>query len=595
MQGREEEMNRRLATDKVVWNLDFLYPADGAAREADRDLCLREAASLSRRFAGRIATLDAAELAGLVRDLEALDMCCAQLEAWAYLNFITQTESGEASALLQQAEELAAEVGRQTVFFAVEWNQLPKDRVEVLLVQEELADFRHYLRVLRSHAPFQLSLKEEELLQDLAPVGRSAWTTLFEKLMSQMRFGQSGRTEEAVLSDLHQPDRDLRKQAALDLTEGLQAHLHILTHIFNTLAQEKMIMDRRRRYPDWASAINLHNELQPEVVDTLVQTVTANYGLVHRYYLMKRELLGVDELFDYDRYAPLPQTESEAPIPWSECQRRVLAAFAGFSPEMAEIAERFFTEGRIHAPVLPGKGSGAFAHPTVPVARPYILVNYTGRRDDLFTVAHELGHGVHQTLAARQGFYNSETPLVLAETASVFAEMLLFKSLLARDMPKAARKALICGKLESVFATVFRQVAMNRFEQAMHEGRRKQGELSAEQLSAFWMATQKAMFADAVTLTDNYRLWWAYIPHFLSTPGYVYAYAFGELLVLGLYARYEQEGAAFVPAYLKLLAAGGSQSPATLLAPFGVRLDDPAFWQGGLDLVRQLMEMVDLD
>ncbi|WP_245874777.1 M3 family oligoendopeptidase [Desulfobulbus oralis] len=583
-----QNSNMALGVDSVRWNLRFLYENAGPALEADMARCREASQALADRYAGRVARLTAAGLLDLVRGLEALEERLGRLESYAYLNFITQTEDAPASALMQQIEALTAELGRQTVFFRVEWNQLPAETAERLLAAPELAVYRHYLTVLRNRAPHQLGLQEEQLLQALAPVGRSAWNTLFDKLMSQLRFGPDQRTEEEVLAGLYRPERPLRQQAALELTRGLQDNLHILTHIFNTLAQEKAIMDRLRRYPHWDSAINLHNELKPETVSTLLDTVTSGYGIVQRYYRMKRELLGLDELFDYDRYAPLPGAEGEKALSWPECRSVVLEAFAAFSPEMAEMADGFFRERRLHAPVLPGKASGAFAHPTVPSARPYVLLNYTGRREDVFTLAHELGHGVHQTLAARQGLYNSDTPLVLAETASVFAEMLVFRAMLKRERSATRRCALVAGKLESIFATVFRQVAMNRFEAAMHEGRSR-GELSAERLSALWLDTQGAMFADSVTLTDNYRLWWAYIPHFLATPGYVYAYAFGELLVLALYARYEQEGWAFVPAYLRLLAAGGSRDPYALLAPFGIDLDDPAFWQGGLELIRALL------
>ena len=576
--------------DRALWNLSFLYPeGDDAARAADRAWCRAEAERIERRFAGRVAGLSAAELADLVRDLEALDERTARLESWAFLDFITRTDDGAASARLQEAEELAAFVGRHTVFFSVEWNQLAPDRAEALSAAEALAPYRHYLTTLRSLAPHQLPLAEEQLLRDFAPVGRSAWTTLFDKVMSRMRFGAAGRTESEVLADLHRPDRETRRQAARDFTAGLEQHLHILTHIFNTLAQEKAITDRVRRHSDWTGAVNLKNELRPETVTTLVDTVSANNGIVHRYYRMKRELMGVPELFDYDRYAPLPLSEAETPIPWDAARDTVLAAFADFSPDMARIAEGFFKESRIHAPMLPGKTGGAFAHPTVPSAKPYILVNYAGRRDDVFTLAHELGHGVHQTLAAPLGLYNSDTPLVLAETASVFAEMLVFKAVLREERSPERRRALLCGKLESIFATVFRQVAMHRFEAAMHEGRRAEGELAAERLSELWLDTQRPMFGDSLTLTRDYRLWWSYIPHFLDTPGYVYAYAFGELLVLALYARYEEEGPAFVPAYMKLLAAGGSENPYTRLAPFGIHLDDPTFWQGGLDLIGALV------
>ncbi len=590
-----KELNEQLATTEVVWNLRSLYPAgDDAGQKMDISWCEQEAAKLANTFTGQVAALNATELAALVRQLEALDERLDRLESFAFLHFITQTANAAASAQLQQVEELAAAVGRQTVFFEVEWNQLDAAQANSLLEAPELAGYRHYLHTLRSRAPHQLSLKEEELLQELAPTGRSAWNLLFDKVMSQIRFGAEGRSEEEVLSDLYSADRDTRRQAAQDLTDGLQTHLHILTHIFNTLAQEKMITDRLRRYPAWISAMNLANELRPETVETLVSTVTANYGIVHRYYRLKRSLLGLDELLDYDRYAPLPQAGIEEKlISWPECRELVLTAFACFSKEMAEIADGFFTGERIHAPLLTGKRGGAFAHPTVPSARPYVLVNYAGRRQDVFTVAHELGHGVHQVLAARQGLYNSDTPLVLAETASVFAEMLVFKAMLKDVQSAQLKRALICEKLESIFATIFRQVAMNRFEKAMHEGRRNMGELSDEQLASFWLETQQAMFADSVRLSENYRLWWSYIPHFLSTPGYVYAYAFGELLVLALYARYEQEGPGFSRAYLDLLTAGGSQDPYTLMEPFDIQLDDPAFWQGGLILVEKLLQQAE--
>ncbi len=585
------KLNQDLATAEVLWDLRLLYESEDRGRlRADMDWCRQQAQRLAAAWSGRVAAVAAGELALLLRELEELEERLERLQSFAFLHFITQTDNAAASALLQRTEELAAAVGCATVFFQVEWNQLEKTRVVALLEDPALAGYRHYLTTLRSQAPHQLSLREEELLQELAPSGRSAWNLLFEKLMSQMRFGPQGRSEEEVLSDLHRPERALRRQAAAELSEGLRAHLHILTHIFNTLAQEKMIMDRLRRYPSWVSAMNLHNQLRPETVETLVDTVCANYGIVQRYYRLKRSLLGLETLFDYDRYAPLPQDEggSERLIPWGECREMVLQAFAAFSPHMADIAHGFFAENRIHAPVVPGKRGGAFAHPTVPSAKPFVLVNYTGRLQDVFTVAHELGHGVHQTLAAERGLYNSDTPLVLAETASVFAEMLVFKAQLAREPDAAARRALICRKLESIFATVFRQVAMNRFEKAMHEGRR-QGELSADELSAYWLATQEAMFGDSVRLSGQYRLWWAYIPHFLATPGYVYAYAFGELLVLALYARYEQEGSAFVGAYLELLAAGGSADPYSLLAPFAIDLDDSAFWQGGVHLIEGLL------
>ena len=581
----------QLGTAEILWDLRALYPsADAPEIRRDLDRCHATAVELAAGFAGRVAELDAAALHRLVGDLEQVDCLLARLEAFAFLHFITQTGDAAASALLQQVEELAARVGRQTVFFALEWNRLDPARAEHLLGQPELERYRHYLRALRQFAPHQLSGAEEELLQELRPVGRSAWNLLFDKLFGHLRFGVDGRTEEEVLSDLHHPDRAVRRRGADELTAGLRENLHLLTHIFNTLAAEKMIDDRLRRYPSWIRARNLANELEDRTVDTLVAAVTARNDIAHRYYARKQQLLGVDELFDYDRYAPVPGGE-EGQVTWDQCREIVLSAFAAFAPEMAAIAERFFVERWIHAPVLPGKRGGAFAHPCVPEAHPYILVNYTGNLRDVATVAHELGHGVHQQLAAARGFYNSDTPLVLAETASVFAELLVFKAQVNLIASPEARRAFVCQKLESIFATVFRQVAMHRFEAAVHEGRQR-GELSAEQLGELWLATQRPMFADTLTLRDDYRLWWAYISHFLATPGYVYAYAFGELLVLALYARFLTEGPPFVDRYLDLLRAGGSRTPQELLAPFAIDLNDPAFWHGGLDIVELMLAEV---
>lgn len=588
------DINQDLGTTAVLWDLRALYPAaDAPEIQQDMQRCRRLAELLAAEFVGRVAELDAGAIKQAVERLESLDTLLARLGAFAFLHFITQTGDAGGSALLQQVEELEAAVGRLTVFFRLEWNQLDGETAMRRLQQPELHRYRHYLQTQRQLAPHQLSAKEEELLQDLRPVGRSAWNLLFEKLLGQMRFGAGQRTEEEVLSNLHHPDREVRRNGAAELTAGLRDNLHILTHIFNTLAAEKMIDDRLRRYPSWDSAINLANELRDQTVETLVAAVTSRNDLVHRYYRLKKQLLGYEELFDYDRYAPVTGGD-EAPVPWEQCRRIVLDAFAGFSPQMAEIAERFFTENWIHAPILQGKRGGAFAHPCVPEANPYILVNYTGNMRDVSTVAHELGHGVHQVLAVGQGFYNSDTPLVLAETASVFAELLVFKAQMQLLNTPQARRAFICQKLESVFATVFRQVAMNRFESAMHNQRRQHGELSAERLSALWMETQQPMFGDSVTLRADYAVWWAYISHFLGTPGYVYSYAFGELLVLALYARYQAEGEAFVERYLGLLRAGGNGSPYELLQPFGVDLDDATFWQGGLELIDQMLAEIAL-
>ena len=582
-----------LHVESVVWNLGDLYSgADDPQLSADMSHCATQADALQNKYADTVASLSAEELAELLGLLEENDALLGKLSTYAFLNFTTQTKSAEASALLQKIEDLAAEVGRKTIFFRLEWNRLKESPAQSILAVSSMDTYRYYLQALRRFAPHQLSRSEEELLQQYGPVGRNAWTLLFDKIMANMKFGEEGRAEEEVLSDLYAAERSVRSQAAQDMTRGLEENLHILTHIFNTLAGEKMITDRVRKYPSWCAQMDLDNGLESHTVETLVQVVVSRYDLVEKYYQLKKDLLALDTLYDFDRYAPVPTPGGGQRLDWLQCRDMVLESFAAFSPKMYEIALLFFEKEWIHAPVMDGKRGGAFAHPCVPDAHPYVMVNYTGGMRDVATVAHELGHGVHQYLAAEQGLYNSDTPLVLAETASVFAEFLVFKKQLQSFESAAEKRAFICQKIESVFATVFRQVAMNRFEHAMHTQRREQGELAAEDFSQIWIETQTSMFGDSVQLTDEYRIWWSYIPHFLSTPGYVYSYAFGELLVLSLYSQYEQQGDAFVEKYLNLLQSGGKNSPYTLLAPFGIDLDQPEFWQGGMQVIENLLTEV---
>jgi oligoendopeptidase F len=584
-----------LGASGVLWNLGDLYlSGDDPAFARDSQWCIDEAREVRGRFRGRIARLAAADLLELVARLEALDSRLTRLATFAFLNFTTRMEDSGAGALYQRMEELASRCNKEVVFFELEWNALLSEQAAILLADARLAGYRHYLQALRRYLPHQLSEVEESLLLEYAPVGRSAWNTLFDKVISGLRFGERQRAEEEVLTDLYDQDREVRRQAADELTTGLRFQGHVLTHIFNTLAADKMVEDRLRRHENWEHAMNLENELSGATVETLVQAVTSRYDIVRRYYRVKRELLKLDALTDYDRYAPLPALPSQR-IGWDRCRTMVLDSFAVFSSELAAVAGQFFERNWIHAPVLQGKRGGAFAHPCVPDVHPYIMVNYTGTLNDVSTVAHELGHGIHQVLAARQGHFNSDTPLVLAETASVFAEMLVFQSQLALLADSAQRRAFVCQKLESIFATVFRQTAMNRFEKRMHEGRREQGELSSDQLSEFWLATQGEMFGDSVTLRPDYGIWWSYIPHFLSKPGYVYSYAFGELLVLALYGLYQQQGDSFVALYVDLLAAGGSASPYDLVKPFGINLDDPLFWQQGLNVIDGMLRQVEDD
>lgn len=605
-----DQLNKQLRTETIVWNLADLY-SDIADQHITTDLnnCREEADAINQKYSGRLASISIAELHALVTRLECLETKIGKLSTFAYLNFATQTKNQSAGSFLQKIKEVLSQINTKTVFFELEWNKLSEEKVAALLADNQIAHYRYHLASLRRYAPHLLSQTEETLLLEKAPVGRSSWTTLFDKILGHLKFGKLGRSEEEVLADLYNQDRQIRKQAAADLTSGLANNLHILTHIFNTLLADKMIDDRLRSYPEWISSMNLYNELNDPTVNVLIEAVMARYDIPQRYYAIKRKLLGIDELMDYDRYAPIStpanilfttsasektsEQISSGGIPWDECQTIILEAYHAFSPEMAEIASNFFERKWIHAPIIDGKRGGAFAHPCVPDVHPYIMVNYTGNIRDVSTVAHELGHGIHQYLAASKGYYNSETTLVLAETASIFGELLVFHSQLARLTDKSERRAFICQKLESIFATVFRQISMNRFENLVHTARRESGELTSELISENWLATQRAMFGNSVTLTSDYSVWWSYIPHFLSTPGYVYSYAFGELLVMSLFHRYRLEKSTFIPKYFELLAAGGSDSPYNLLKPFGIDLSDPEFWQGGLQMIDEMLLLIE--
>jgi oligoendopeptidase F len=587
------DINEELGTTDVKWNLADLYSGYTDPQiEKDIAFCKHEAEVINKKHADKVKTLAEDELHALVVRLEKLETSLGRLFTFAFLHFATDTHDQDVSAFLQRMREIGSTIGKDTVFFELEWNKIPGETAEKLLQNNILSHYNHYLANMRKYAEHQLSQIEEKLLLERAPVGRGSWTTLFEKIMGHIKFGEKQRTEEEVLADLYNPDRMVRQQAALDLTEGLQSQLHILTHVFNTLLADKMITDRLRKYPGWIRSMNLGNELEDKTVEVLIEAVTARYDIPQRYYGIKQTMLGLDELLDYDRYAPVPHLPDKK-ISWVEGKTMVLDAFAQFSPRMAEIAGYFFDKKWIHAPVYEGKRGGAFAHPCVPEVHPYVLVNYTGNLRDVSTVAHELGHGVHQYLAAENGYYNSNTTLVLSETASVFAELLVFNSQLALLDRKEERNAFICQKLESIFATVFRQISMNRFEDKVHKARRGQGELKTEEVTDIWLRTQRQMFGDSVTLSQNYGIWWSYIPHFLHTPGYVYSYAFGELLVLALYARYKNEGGAFVPKYLDLLSAGATQTPYMLLEPFDVNLDDPGFWNDGLKIIDEMLAMLE--
>jgi oligoendopeptidase F len=582
-----------MLAQNIVWQLRTLYESEDDPRiEADGLWCREEADAFSERYRMHMVELTPEELLEAIQRFERFNERAARLISYAYLNFATQTQASAASGLWQAAQEFQSAMHRDTLFFELEWTQMEDEHADAVLSHPSIEPYRHYLQSLRRYRPYLLSESEEKLLAEKEVSCSAPWCTLFDKVLSHQTFGERKRTESEVLSELYHSDRNVRQAAAADLTQGLQEILHILAHIFNSILLHKAVNDRIRGYPHWLKERNLGNEADDTMVDSLVSAASSRYDLVRRYYGLKRKLLGYETLYDYDRYAPLPAM-AHTTIPWEDAKRTVLDAYGRFSPEMAGIARRFFDEGWIHAPIQAGKRSGAFAHPTVPGHHPYVLVNYAGNPRDVMTLAHELGHGIHQFLSSRQGYLNSRTPLTTAETASVFGEMLVFHHLLETLQDPRERIALLCSKLEDIFATVFRQIAMNRFEDAIHTRRRASGELDAAAFSALWMETQGAMFGDSVELLDHYRIWWSYIPHFLHVPGYVYAYAFGELLVLALYQQYREAGPSFVPRYLDLLASGGSDAPAALLRPLGVDLVDPHFWELGLHALESLVQQAE--
>jgi oligoendopeptidase F len=578
----------------VRWDLSDLYP-EPAEPTLERDLDAAEAAAtrFAERYRGRVTSLDAAGLAAALDELEALLEPPGRAGAYAGLRFAADTASPANGALLQRVQERGSVIRNAVLFFQLEWVALDDARASALLASPALARRRHLLESMRRYRPHVLSEPEERILEELANTGERAWGRLFDEILASARFpltvnGEAKElSEEEILSLLYDPDRASRRAAAAGLTAGLKQHSRILAFVFNTLVQSKATEDRLRAYPDPLAARHLSNEIEPASVAALLAACERGFPTVQRYYRLKARLLGLPELLDYDRYAPLGEAPSH--VPFDGARRIVLDAYRDFSPDMSALAGRFFERRWIDAELRPGKRGGAFSASTVPSAHPYVLLNYTGTLRDVMTVAHELGHGVHQSLAREQGLFEQDTPLTLAETASVFGEMLVFRRLLREETDPKTRLALLCGKLEDAFATVFRQVVMTRFEEKLHAARRGEGELPIERINALWLEANAPMHGDAVRLSDDYAWWWLYIPHFVHSPFYCYAYAFGELLVLALLRRYDEEGEAFVPRYLGLLRAGGSEAPAALLAKLGLDVTDPRFWDGGLAVLAEMV------
>ncbi len=589
--------NSGMSGDGLRWDLSDLYAGlDDPRIDQDLSEALERAKAFEARWRGKINVAEgvaAAELATAVGELEGLIEPVGKASSYAQLLHAADTSEARHGALLQSVQQRATEIQQRVLFFDLEWMDVPDEVAERVLADPAIERYRHYLEQQRRYRPHRLSEPEEKIVNELANTGSRAWVRLFDEVIADIEFrvrvaGRLKRLNESqVLAMLYALRRQYRRAAAQSLTEGLKQNKRVLSYIVGTMAWDHQIDDRLRSFPDPMASRNLENEIDGETVAALLSACERAYPVVQRYYRLKGRLLGIDDLKDYDRYAPVARRMPARSF--GQCRRMVVGAFEQFSPQAGQVVGQFFEKRWIDAEVRPGKVGGAFCAMTVPSVHPYVLCNYTKKPRDVMTVAHELGHGLHQYLARDVGYLQAHSPLTLAETASVFGEMLVFERLMDELGDSPAGLALLCSKIEDTFATVFRQVVMTRFEQLLHGKRRQEGELSCEQVGQLWMEANRPMHGEVVELTEDYSWWWMYIPHFVHSPFYCYAYAFGELLVLALYQMYRQQGADFVPSYLELLSAGGSDSPDRLLARMGVDVRDEGFWARGLSLIEQMV------
>jgi oligoendopeptidase F len=574
------------------WDLADLYAGpESKELSADLDQAAAESAAFSKRFKGRLPGLDGAALGAAITEYEQLDETLSRVGSYAQLVYAGDQSDPANGRFYQGIQERLNAVATQLLFFTLELNRLDDARLDELAADTGLARYRPWLRDVRAMRPHQLDDEIERVLHEKHVVGRAAWIRLFDETMAGLRFpfGDAKLTEAEILNLMSDPDGKKRHEAAGSLGSVLGENIRTLALITNTLAKDKEIEDGWRKFPRPDSSRNLFNFVEDEVVDALSAAVRNAYpDLSHRYYALKAKWLGGSRLDYWDRNAPLPDSDDRT-IAWDEARRTVLDAYAAFSPDMADVGRRFFDNDWIDAPARPGKASGAFAHPTVPSAHPYLLLNYQGKTRDVMTLAHELGHGVHQVLAGGQGHLMADTPLTLAETASVFGEMLTFRAMLRGTEDRAARRAMLAGKVEDMLNTVVRQIAFYEFEKRVHNERRD-GELMPDRLGEIWMDIQVESLGPALRFDDNYRVFWAYIPHFVHSPFYVYAYAFGDCLVNSLYAAYQEAEQGFAGRYLDMLRAGGTLRHKELLAPFGLDASEPEFWGRGLSVVAGLID-----
>ncbi len=579
--------------DLPEWNLDDLYAGDDAPElAADWQFLEREAPEFAKDYEGKLATLDGAAWEILVTRLEKIQSVQGRIMSYAALRYYQLTTDPLRGKFFADAQTRLTDIGTALVFFELEVNKVPEENIEK--AQSENPNFARYSRVferMRAMKPYQLSDELEKFLHDQSVVSAAAWNRLFDETMASMSFDFDGENLplEALLTKLNDPDRSTREQAARALGEKLSSQIALFARITNTLVKEKEIEDRWRKLPAPSASRHLANDVEPEVVEALRNSVVAAYPkLSHRYYALKAKWLGLDKLQSWDRNAPLPSDE-ETIYNWSEAHEIVQTAYGKFDPRMRTIAQPFYEKGWIDAAVKPGKAPGAFAHPTVTTVHPYVMLNYMGKTRDVMTLAHELGHGVHQVLAAKQGEMLSHTPLTLAETASVFGEMLTFQELLERTADQAARKRLLASKVEDMINTVVRQISFYDFERRVHDARRE-GELTPDEINAIWMDVSQESLGPSFEFFEDYQTYWAYVPHFIHSPFYVYAYAFGDGLVNALYAVYQSGMENFQDKYFAMLEAGGSKHHKELLAPFGLDASDPKFWDQGLNMISKMID-----
>jgi oligoendopeptidase F len=574
------------------WDLKDLYPGrESPALQADLKKAAEEAKAFRVRFQGKLAQIDGAALGQAVASYESIQEVLGRIMSYAQLVHAGNMTDPEIGRFYQTMQERVTDISTELLFFTLELNRLDDGVIADKLKAATLARYQPWLRDLRSFRPHQLSDEVEQILHEKQIAGRSAWIRLFDESMAHLRFPLDGRelTSNEVLNLLTDRDGKVRKAAAKSLGKVLGANLREFALITNTLAKDKEIEDKWRKFARPVSSRNLGNFVEDKVVDALATAVRAAYpALSHRYYKLKAKWFGGDRLDYWDRNAPLPE-DADRSIAWPDATKTVLEAYAAFSPELAKIGRQFFDKAWIDAPPRPGKAPGAFAHPTVPSAHPYLLLNYHGKTRDVMTLAHELGHGVHQVLAGPQGALMSDTPLTLAETASVFGEMLTFQALLKQESDPKRRRIMLASKVEDMLNTVVRQIAFHEFETRLHDERR-QGELMVDRIAEIWMATQAESLGPALRFDDDYKVFWTYIPHFIHTPFYVYAYAFGDCLVNSLYAVYQGAQKGFAEKYLDMLRAGGTKRHKELLAPFGLDASDPAFWDKGLGVIRGFID-----